>query len=410
MTDQEAILTDIPIVQPVDLDEIMELGDRASALIDFLRSRLLIPDRTKSPPMISSDKVADMCQLTKGQMAYRLKNGAPGGQFHGRGGRREFTVAEAQQWARAERTRKLRPDGAKAAVIGITFFKGGVSKTTSTMVLAQGLSLLGHRVLNIDLDPQGSLSTLHGLAPDADIAYEDTLAPLFDGDQDDVRYCIRNTYWPDLDLIQASSTLFSAEFSLPSRQMKDSSFEFWNVLNKGLEVVKDDYDVILIDTPPSLSYMTFNAFYAADGLLVPMTTNMLDIASSAQFWQIFGTYAGKIAEDRFDGSGRLVRKGVVKDYDFINILLSRVDNKESTTEQVKEWISKVYGEKVLRCEIPETTVTKSKVNQFMTVFDITKYEGDSRTYKRARDAYEELALSLEDSIRKVWARQLGAGA
>lgn len=398
-------IADMPIVEPVTLAELVSLGDRASNLISYLRSKTLIPDRVKQPPLISGDKVAAMCGLTKGQMAYRVKNGAPAGVVSSRGGRREFTVDEAQAWAREARTKKLRPAGAKAAVAAIAFFKGGVSKTTTTMVLAQGLSLLGHKVLCIDLDPQGSLSTLHGLQPEADVPFEATLGPLFAGTEPDVRYCITKSYWPGIDLIQSSSALFNAEFHLPARQMRSPDFEFWNVLNKGLDAVREEYDIILIDTPPALSYITFNAFYAADGLIVPMMTNVLDIASSAQFWQLFGEYATSIAQDRYEGE-RLVRKGHVKEYDFINVLLSRVDNQESTTEAVRGWIKKVYNDKVLQTEIPETTVTKGKVNQFMTVFDISRYEGDSRTYKRARDAYEEMVQAVEESLRKVWARHL----
>lgn len=397
--------TDMPVVEPVTLDDLVELGKRASGLISYLRSKTLIPDRIKQPPLISSEKVADLCGLTKGQMAYRVKNGAPAGVVSSRGGRREFTIEEAQAWAKVERAKRLRPHGAKAAVAAIAFFKGGVSKTTTTMTTAQGLSLLGHKVLCIDLDPQGSLSTLHGLQPEADVSFEATLGPLFAGYEQDVRYCITRSYWPNIDLIQSSSALFNAEFHLPARQMGSPDFEFWNVLNKGLDAVRDEYDVILIDTPPALSYITFNAFYAADGLIVPMMTNVLDIASSAQFWQLFGDYATSIAEDRYV-DGKLVRKGHVKDYDFINILLSRVDNQETTTDAVRSWIKKIYNEKVLQTEIPETTVTKGKVNQFMTVFDIHRYEGDSRTYKRARDAYEEMVQAVEESVRKVWARQL----
>lgn len=385
----------IAIPDQVTLADLETIAARASGVIEELQKRMLLPDSKKTPPTLSGEKVAALCGLTKGQMAYRVKNGAPGGAISTRGGRREFTVEEAQIWAKLERKSRLRPEGAKAVTIGIAFFKGGVTKTTTTMVLSQALSLLGHRVLNIDLDPQGSLTTLHGLVPER-VEESDTLGPLFYGDASDVRYAIKNSYWPNVDLIPASSSLFSAEFVLPTRQIKNPAFEFWNVLYKGLDAVRDDYDVILIDTPPALSYMTINAFFAADGMLIPMTPNMLDIASSAQFWNLFSDLAGSIASNSMKP----------KTYDFINVLMSRVDNQEPSTRAVREWIHAVYGAKVLPVEIPKTMVASTTVNQFATAFDITRYEGDSRTYKRAREAYEALALTVEDSIRLVWEKQL----
>lgn len=383
---------------PTTVEDLNDLASRASAVISELRNRMLLPDASKSPPSISSDRLMQTTGLTAAQVKYRIEKGMPAGKVpSGRGGRREFSLSEATAWARAERKDRLRPEGAKAATIAVAFFKGGVTKTTTSMVIAQGLSLLGHRVLNIDLDPQGSLTTLHGLLPDSEIDEDKTLGPLFHGAESDVRYAIRNTYWDGIDLIPAASALFGAEFSLPSRQMRDRDFKFWDVLNAGLEPVRSEYDVIIIDTPPSLSYMTTNAFFAADGLVVPMMPSMLDLASSAQFWSLVSDLAGNIAN----------ASGEPKLFDFVSVLLSKVNNQESTTKAVREWIQTVYGGRVLPVEIPLTTVASSQVNQFSTAFDLSKYEGDSRTYKRARDAYEDLALALEDSIRQVWSRQLG---
>jgi chromosome partitioning protein len=177
--------------------------------------------------------------------------------------------------------------------------------------------------------------------------------------------------------------------------MRDRDFEFWDVLNKGLDAVRDDYDVILIDTPPSLSYMTINAFFAADGMIVPMTASMLDMASSAQFWSMFSDLAASIS----------TRLPVPKQYDFIKILLAKINNNDTTTRAVREWITTVYGGKVMPVEIPLTAVSGSAASEFATVFDISKYEGDARTYKRAREAYEALALAVEESIRMVWAKE-----
>ena len=385
----------ITISDPVTIDDLNTLAIRAGGIIAELRKRMLLPNAVKSPPTFSSEKLASLCGITKGQMNYRIKNGAPPGIVGPRGGRREFTLVEAQAWARSERSENMRPEDGKAVTIGIAFFKGGVTKTTTTMTLAQGLSLLGHRVLNIDMDPQGSLTTLHGLLPDSEIEDEDTLGPLFHGEQQDVRYAIRKTYWPGIDLIPAASAMFSAEFALPAQQMRDRNFEFWDVLNKGLEAVRDDYDVILIDTPPSLSYMTINAFFAADGMIVPMTASMLDMASSAQFWSLFSDLAASISK----------KLPVPKQYDFINILLAKINNSDTTTRAVRDWISTVYGGKVMPVEIPLTAVSGSAASEFSTVFDIIKYEGDSRTYKRAREAYEALALAVEESLRMVWAKR-----
>lgn len=385
------------LTNPTTVEDLADLASRASAVISELRNRMLLPDASKNPPAVSSDRLMQTTGLTAAQVKYRIEKGMPAGSIpSGRGGRREFSLADAITWARSERGDKLRPAGAKAATIAVAFFKGGVTKTTTSMVIAQGLSLLGHRVLNIDLDPQGSLTTLHGLLPDSEIEEDKTLGPLFHGAEADVRYAIRKTYWEGIDLIPAASALFGAEFALPSRQMRDREFKFWDVLNAGLDSVRDEYDVIIVDTPPSLSYMTTNAFFAADGLVVPMMPSMLDLASSAQFWSLISDLAANISN----------AAGESKHFDFVSILLSKVNNQESTTKAVREWIQTVYGGRVLPVEIPLTTVASAQVNQFSTAFDLSKYEGDSRTYKRARDAYENLALSIEESVRQVWARQL----
>ncbi len=386
----------IPIPDSVTINDLSLLAARTSGVISELRKRMLLPDARKSPPFVPSDRVAANCGLTRNQLYYKVKTGAQDPELIvQRGGRLEFDLREAQAWAREARKERMRPEGQKAITVAVAFFKGGVTKTTTTMTLAQGLSLLGHRVLNIDLDPQGSLTTLHGLLPDSEIDDKDTLGPLFHGDQADVRYAIRKTYWPGIDMIPAASAMFSAEFALPARQMRDSKFAFWNVLNQALDTVRNDYDVILIDTPPSLSYVTINAFYAADGVVVPMTASMLDLASSAQFWKLFSELAETISPRQ------------AKSYDFVNVLLAKVNANDTATRAVRDWISTVYGGKVMPVEIPVTTVTGSAASEFATVFDITKYEGDSRTYKRARDAYEALALAVEDSLQMVWAKRGG---
>ena len=211
----------------------------------------------------------------------------------------------------------MRPTGQRAIAIAVANFKGGVSKTTSSMILAQGLSLRGHRVLAIDIDPQGSMTTLHGILPETDVSEDMTISPLCHGETTDITPAIRSTYWNGIDLVAAAPFLFSAEFALPSMQMRDTTVRFWNVLNAGIESVRDLYDIIIIDTPPSLSYVTINGLWAADGIVVPIPPSGLDFASSAQFWSLLADLGGNLDQQETDGSK--------KSFDFLHVLLSRVD-------------------------------------------------------------------------------------
>jgi chromosome partitioning protein len=248
--------------------------------------------------------------------------------------------------------------------------------------------------LAIDTDPQGSLTTLHGILPAAEVDAEMTILPLCDGSESDVRYAIRSTYWDGIDLIAAAPFLFSAEFEWPSRQLRNKEARFWDVLNAGLNSVRDLYDVILIDTPPSLSYVTINALWAADGLVVPVPPSGMDFASSAQFWSLLS--------DLGIGLDKQESKENAKTFDFLHVLLSRVDQADQAAPAVRQWIAATYGEYMLPVEIPKTTVTSNKAAEFATVYDVQKYEGAAKTYKRAADAYDRFVELVEESIVETW--------
>lgn len=385
----------------IQISDIVEQAERATQMVNQIRSRMLAPDASKTPPVFSLTQLASLCGIDKGQVSYRIGKGdLPAGRMNDKGSRREFSLEDARTWVQQYRAINQRPEGARAVTIAVGNFKGGVTKTTTAMVLAQGLSLRGHKVLVIDADPQGSLTTLFGIMPDTEVTEDQTIAPLVYGETTSIRSAIQSTYWQGVDLVAASSSLFSAEFVLPSRQMKDPAFQFWDVLNLGLDDVRDDYDIIIIDTPPSLSYVTINAFMAADALIVPLPPNALDFASSAQFWSLFSDLASNLVETA----------GITKTFNFIHVLLARVDSADVASDVVRSWITATYAEKVLPVEIPKTAVTSSSSAEFGTVYDISRYDGSMKTYSRARDAYDRVNDLVEVSIRNAWTSQLSEGA
>lgn len=381
----------------ISLADITQQAERAMAMMEQIRSAMLAPSARKSAPTFSLTQLAAALDVEKGSVSHRMGKGdLPAGRLNAKGSRREFTLAEVRTWARDYRKDKLRPPGAEAVTISIGNFKGGVSKTTTAVTLAQGLSLLGHRVLVIDTDPQGSLTTLFGILPDTEIDERDTILPLAMGVETSIRYAIRPTYWDGIDLVGAAPVLFGAEFALPARQTQEPGFEFWRVLDLGIDDVRSEYDVIVIDTPPALSYTTINAFMASDGIIMPLPPNALDFASAAQFWSLFSDLTSQL----------LSQRGLTKAFDFIHVLLARVDSADAATDVVRRWIGQTYAEKVLPVEIPKTTVTGVASAEFGTVYDVARYDGSSRTFKRARDAYDSFVGHIEGSIRQSWARQL----
>ena len=388
-------------LQPQSFSDIVNQADRSGLLMTQVKHRMLLRDR-KVSRTFNSSQVASLCGIERSQVAYRstkgdLPQGITAADETGGRPRKEFSMADARVWVREYRAKELRPAGAEAVTIALTNFKGGVGKTTTAMTLAQGLSLRGHKVLVIDCDPQGSLTTLFGILPDVELSDVDTLLPLCLGTESSIRYAIRSTYWDGIDLVGAAPLLSEAEFALPARQGLDENFEYWNVLNVGLDEVRGEYDVIILDTPPALGYVTINALWATNGLVLPLPPNALDVASASQFWRLFVDLAGQLIQQR----------GVHKDFDFIRVLLTRVSG-DSSEAVVRGWIAEAYESKVMLAEIPTSAAAKSAAAEFSTVFDLepSTYDGSPKTLKRALEACERVCESMEQLLQAAWRRQL----
>jgi chromosome partitioning protein len=203
--------------------------------------------------------------------------------------------------------------------------KGGVAKTTTTLNLGVALRERGLRVLCIDLDPQGNLTMSQGLNPDAiERSMFDVLVYRLPLEQVIERR--------EIDIAVASIDLAGAELALASQIGRERALE------KALAPIKDRYDYILIDTPPSLGLLTINAFVAATGVIVPVQTEYLSLRGLAQLQSTL----------------QMVRENLNPSVDIIGILPTMYDRRLTHSREADEILRENFGELVYNTRIRKT--------------------------------------------------------
>lgn len=179
-------------------------------------------------------------------------------------------------------------------IIAIANQKGGVGKTTTTINLSACLAEAGKKVLTIDLDPQGNASSGLGINRDE---LENTVYELL-LDQCTIKHCLYETEIENLSLIPSNVNLAGAEIELLGAPEKEY------VLKNAVEEIKDDYDFVIIDCPPSLNILTLNAMTTADRVLVPIQCEYYALEGLSQLM-----YTINLVQDRLNA--KLEIEGIV---------------------------------------------------------------------------------------------------
>ncbi len=212
--------------------------------------------------------------------------------------------------------------------IAITNQKGGVGKSTTAVNLAASLGEMGKRVLLIDLDPQGNSTSGFGVEKTAGMKciYEGLL------NDETIENLIISSKLDNIDIVPATINLAGAEVELVSAISRETR------LSDLLEPIKDKYDFILIDCPPSLGLLTINALTASDALLIPI---------QCEFYALEGL--SKLLD-----SMKLVKNRLNRGLDVFGVLLTMYDSRTTLANQVVNEVKEFFGDKVFKTKIPRT--------------------------------------------------------
>jgi chromosome partitioning protein len=280
----------------------------------------------------------------------------------------------------------------QALVIACQNFKGGVGKSTTCVNFAHYLALKGYRVLLIDTDSQATSTSMFGYLPDAEITEADTMLPFLDGEQKTLAYAVRRTYFPSLDFIPACLALYEAELSIVMRisqnQSREQKLAFFNELRYGIQTVADNYDLILIDSPPALGMISINVLLAADALLVPSAARMFDFSSTVQFFRMIQNYIGQIDP--------------AKTYRWISVLTTLFDRRYESQKQFFEVMRACFGESVFQRVFFHSSAVINAAAQFATPYEQPK--PDRAVLAMMSAVFEEVELA----ILREWPSKAGA--
>lgn len=383
---------------------------RAEALSSRLRAvgeRIFPPTAQKSLRSFTSGEVAQIVGVSDGYLRQLSIDGLGPSPEIGPSGRRSYTLAQINELrrylasARPKEALKFWPqrrEGDKLQVITVANFKGGSAKTTTSLYLAQGLALQGYRVLAIDLDPQASLSSMFGLQPEFDIGENATLygAIRYDDERVSMRDVVRPTYFTGISIVPGNLELMEFEHQTPRFMMESRSQPeelFFRRVARAIEEVEEDYDVIVIDCPPQLGFLTMGALNAATGMIVSVHPQMVDVASMSQFLLMTSDLISVIE----DAGGRL-------DYDFLRFLVTRHDPRDVPEQEIVALLRDVFDDDVLGATAWKSTAIANAGLTKQSLFELSRGSVGRSVYDRAMESINGVNVEILGLISHVWGR------
>lgn len=344
----------------------------------------------------------------------------------------------ASEGAAGREYRPWRPAGLPAKTIAVANFKGGVGKTSTAAHLAMSAALDGYKVLVVDLDSQGSMTSIMGgkvadewstafplvakdyaqalqrenhvrqAAGHAALPFDETLTEALNVTAGDI---IQKTHWPNVDLLGAQLNLYWAEFQVPVWRMNLRGWPLWDALGNALtsENIVNDYDIIILDTPPALGYLTINALAAADILLVPLGASFLEFDSTGRFFDmLYSTFAS--VEEGENAARR--REGLPEmrfEWDAVRALITRFDAAQQT--DLANVIQAYFGDFMTTFRQDMTAMVGQAGEQVNGIYEADYREFNRDTYVRGRETFDRTWAEVKELVVGSWWRdqQMASG-
>lgn len=388
-------------------DKLREDAERLSEALEHMSKLFLAPKEEKTLRSFATPEVAELLRVSDGYLRKAHFDGRIPEVEQGANNKRLYTAENiieirhilAQNAKDPLQFLPGRRPGDKLQIWSTVNFKGGSSKTTTTISLGMRLAMRGYRVLLLDSDPQASLTTFFGYQPEIDFRKGGTLYDAIRyNDGDSVRVPIvdilKKTYFPNLDIVPGGIMLSEFETETPMALSRGEQPVFFNRIRDSLRQVEDDYDIVLIDCPPQLGYLTMSAVCASTSLLMTIIPERVDLASASQFL----TMASGVLEV-------LHTNGGIGAYDNFAYLLTRFDTAISTQQDLSEWMRELLGDSVIKTPfVKSSAVSEAGLSQ-KTIFEVDLSAVKNRkTYERALESVIGFSNDIEIMIQNSWGR------
>lgn len=325
-----------------------------------------------------------------------------------------------------------RPAGLPAKMVAVANFKGGVGKTSTAAHLAMSAALDGYKVLVIDLDSQGSMTSIFGgqvedewqtafpilarhyadhLRADnrrrqergeAPQPLDESLSAALEMTSADV---IQSTHWPNIDLIGAQLNLYWAEFQIPVWRMSARGWKLWDALADRLAAdgVLAQYDLVFIDTPPALGYLTINGLAAADILLVPLGASFLEFDSTGRFFDMLHSTFQSIEDGENIAARALGRPEMGFEWDAVRAVITRYDGAQQG--ELAALMQAYLGQTLSPHRQDFTALIGQAGEQVSGIYEADYRDFNRETYARGRETFDATYGAFKRLLLGIWRRE-----